>query len=472
MRRAARPAVRGIALLLLASGPLGAQATATLSGTVFDSIAGVPLRGATVQVVAAHDSTRRATRATRADSAGAYRLDGLAPGRYYVGFHHWRLDALLLRERVRLVEVRAGEPAVADLAIPSSRSVVAALCLPMETDASGLVLGQVRDADGGAPLAGAEVAVMWIETRFDGGGREQVRTEQAVSTDADGRYALCGVPTDVPVAALARVGADASGLVPVPLEPRGLAVRDLTIGRGAAAALVPAGDSLHMPVRRGSAHLKGTVYFSTGAPYDGATVLLHGTAARDTTGRGGQFDFGSVPAGTQTLLVHAMGYEPRRVVVQLASGRTDSVRIVLGERTPVIERVTIAGDRPRSARDGFARRRSRGLGYSLDSAEIAALAPRSLADLLRAIPDVRIDLNLFDEAIRVNGCTPHVWLDGAYLRGGADVVSYIVDTRLLGGVELFTTLGRTPREFIRIGSGYTMGGDCGAVLVWTKEVLR
>ena len=470
----ARPPVVAAALALglaLGAAPAAAaQAAGTpgrsvVAGIVYDSIANAPLAGATVQVVAADDAAR--TWSARTDSAGAYRVTGLAPGRYYVGFHHPRLDVLGLREPVRLLEVGGGAPPAGDLAIPSGTSLVNALCDPSPADPSGMVLGRVRDAGAGTALAGAEVVVMWVETRIDDTGRQAVRRQQAVPVGEDGRYAVCGVPTDVEVAVLAQHGDDASGLVPVPIPPRSVGVAELTVGRGAAAVVDSAAAAAGVAARRGTARLAGTVYFATGAPMDGVTVLVHGTLARDTTGRGGQFDFPGLPAGSHTLLVHAMGYEPRRIPVQLASGRTDSVSVMLGERTPRVERVTIAGSRERSAREGFDRRRARGLGFALDGAEIAARAPRSVAHLLRAIPDVRVDLNLFDESILLRGCAPHVWLDGAYLRGGARDVSYLVDPRQLVAVEVYATLDRTPRDFVRIGSATTMGGNCGTVLLWT-----
>src|SRR5437773_10933261 len=77
------------------------RAGVTVSGIVHDSIAGLPLSGATVQIVSADtDGHFAATRST--DSTGRYEVHDVPAGRYVLGFLHPLLDSIgiepLLRE--------------------------------------------------------------------------------------------------------------------------------------------------------------------------------------------------------------------------------------------------------------------------------------------------------------------------------------------------------------------------------------
>src|SRR4051812_27313817 len=65
----------------------GARAGVTVSGIVHDSLAGLPLSGAKVQIVSADaDGHFAATRAT--DASGHYELRDVPAGHYLLGFLH------------------------------------------------------------------------------------------------------------------------------------------------------------------------------------------------------------------------------------------------------------------------------------------------------------------------------------------------------------------------------------------------
>src|SRR5262249_32884584 len=146
----------GALLVMLASSALHAQVI--LTGTVFDSLSHRPLAGAAVQV--ARDSTLQAKVATT-DTAGRFRVDGLTPGRYLVGFLHPVVDSLGVELPPRRVTVSGAEQHV-DLAVPSAKTLGAAICRSQRSDSAGLLVGHLHDATTSFPLVGT-VTVQWME---------------------------------------------------------------------------------------------------------------------------------------------------------------------------------------------------------------------------------------------------------------------------------------------------------------------
>ena len=82
---------RALALgALVSARPAAGQAS--VSGTVFDSVAGKPMRGATVRFVGVNDPAQ--VRTVFSDSSGRYAIAAIPPGRYLAGFAHPLLDSL------------------------------------------------------------------------------------------------------------------------------------------------------------------------------------------------------------------------------------------------------------------------------------------------------------------------------------------------------------------------------------------
>lgn len=455
--------------------PAAAAAGAgAIVGTVRDSTAPGPLAGATVQLLDQANPSRTRSAVTGAD--GSYRIDSVAPGRWVVGFQHPRLDLLGIQPSMRLVEVAAGAPTRADLGIASTRTLVEGVCGAGGGDAAGMVLGRVVDADTRMPLAGGTLALIWSEFVIDALGSRSVRRQRAVPTSESGNFAICEVPTDVPVILVAEHGSDASGYVEVQVPPRGLVGRELLVGRGAAAATVQAPPEVsgNMPVRRGSGRLVGQVRTSSGEPVARATVTLHGSLARDTTGDDGRFQLAELPAGSHTLEARGIGWLPQRLIVDLTSRTADTVVVTLTERVTTLATVNIAGRRPTtgSVMDGFLQRRRQGMGRFLTQEQIRDRNPFSVADLLRGIPGVRVESNMFDQNIFIRNCAPHVWLDDNYLRDGAAMLSLLVRPEDVAGIEIYPSLSTTPAQFQRLDNASGVSGGCGSVVIWTKGRLR
>jgi hypothetical protein len=170
----------------------------SLVGVVFDSTAGVGLRGARV-------SLRGTAYAAFADDAGRFRIDVPDSGTYLLAFEHPRLDSIGYDVRARAVRV-ADTLTVVDLAVPPITTVRAELCPAARGGAStGIVVGTVRAVSGGA--------ASWTSLRYRWLRLETVRSTEgsplpsgsaapvlqsapgaALVTDSRGRFLICDVP--------------------------------------------------------------------------------------------------------------------------------------------------------------------------------------------------------------------------------------------------------------------------------------
>ena len=167
-----------------------APARATLSGVVYDSTRGRPLRGA---VVFASGTGRVA----RTDAEGRFEMAGLPPAEYRVGFFHAYTDSLALPIVTTTVAVTEDAKAFVSLAVPA-----AAACPRDERD-EVYAVGFVVDHSG-TPAPGVPVLATWsvpaVDPAADGDpAARRGRAESRAVTDGYGRFILCGLPpsTDV-----------------------------------------------------------------------------------------------------------------------------------------------------------------------------------------------------------------------------------------------------------------------------------
>ena len=474
--RLPRPAVLAVVALLAASAarpaPLAAQGG--VAGVVTDSVAGgAPLAGATVQLVRQDDPAQ--VRSVVTDSLGAFRVDDVPAGRYLLGFLHPRLDDLRLHPPSREVAVAADGVLRADLAIPSGRVIADAICGRAPSDSSALLLGRLQRADAEETPTTGEVTVEWLELVFSAGGVRQERRLVRAPADAEGRFALCGVPVDVAVLVQASAGDATSGQLELQGAPFGLLHRDIlvapsAIGTAAAAATRAVRDGGAAPLARGRARLSGRVLGAGGRPFARAQVLVHGTGRADTTGADGAYALDSLPAGTYTLEARAIGFTPRRLPVDLRADRPARAEVTLGDRVPTLDAVTVYG-RPNRRRDltGFMERANSGMGRFLTPAMIERRAAYSVPDLLRMVPGVRVNptggfgtvLTMRGQASFDTQCLPAVFLDGVFLFEGAVELERTVSPSEVMGIEVYAGPSTVPAEFQR--------GQCGSIVIWTKR---
>ena len=450
-------------ITLLATSAAAAQTVVT--GVVIDSLTGRPLSGAVVQMQ--RDSSYRLSSATT-DSAGSYRIDGLEPGTYIVGFLHPRVDSLGIALSGRRVKLESGSQRV-DFAVPSARTIIGAICPGTRNDSLGVLTGYVRDAETSFALPGS-VTVLWFELTIGAGGIRKERQQVPVKTNDEGWFAICGLPSDVELLASATSGEAESGAIEVLVPPGGLLIRDLRVSRTDSSIAVfadsAAAGSTRQRVatlRRGSARVSGTVHTSKGKSVANAEVSVPGTGLSARTPESGVFSLSGLPAGTQTVEVRAIGFEPKRVAVDLTRDRLTTLDVVLDRPVQTLDVVQVFG-KGRSSILAFERRRRAGWGRFLTPADIERRHAIRVTDLFQTMPGVRVVPSRLGQTVLVRGCPPTVYLNGMRLgEEAASDLDMLASPSEITAVEVYTAAGR-PAEF--------WGSPCGSVVIWAGMMPR
>ena len=442
------------------------SAQTVVTGVVIDSLTGRPLPGAVVQMQ--RDSAYRLSSATT-DSTGSYRIEGLEPGSYIVGFFHSKLDSLGINLSGRHVNLGPGAQRV-DYGVPSAPTIIAAICPGTRSDSLGVLTGYVRDAENSLALAGS-VTVLWFELSIGGGGIRKVRQQVPVKTNDEGWFAICGLPSDVELLASATAAEAESGTIEVRVPPGGLLLRDLRVSRTDSSIAVfadsSAADSRRQRVstlRRGSARVSGTVHTGKGKPVANADVSVPGTGLSARTPESGVFSLGGLPAGTQTVEVRAIGFEPTRVAVDLTRDRLTTLDVLLDRPVQTLDVVKVYGKGRASSILAFERRRRAGWGRFLTPVDIEKRHAIRVTDLFQTMPGVRVVPGRFGQTVLVRGCPPTIYLNGMRLgEEAASDLDLLANPTEITAVEVYTAAGR-PAEF--------WGSPCGSIVIWAGMLPR
>ena len=453
-----------VGLILLARLTTAQPAGATVSGIVRDSLARRPLAGATVQLVGT-DPRVPFARAALSDSLGAYAVGNVPDGSYTVGFLHPMLDSLGLEPTLRGVHVEGGRSVRADLAIPSATRLRVAICGPVSVP-DAVVVGVVRDAASGTPVAGASVTGEWNEMSFTPNGLVRRIPRLTATTGDNGWFFLCNVPRSGTIALVAGRGTDSTDQVEVMIPDDGFLRRELHIGAARAGATSSSLAAQGRPQRIGDARLSGTVVSTADwQPLANAEVgIVNGPRTR--ANQLGEWTLTGIPAGTRLLEVRAVSYYPERRAVDVVAN-APIVRVALATMKSVLDTVKVTASlRNRIDRSGFADRRRSGVGHYLTADDVAKRAPIVTTDLLRNMSGVRY--NTADEGILVRGavsewCTPEIYLDGRPLRGLLfDELDNWVHPDEIAGIEVYAGI-TTPVQY---QTGLT---GCGSIVIWTHN---
>jgi hypothetical protein len=92
----------------------------TVTGVVHDSVAHMPLPGATVQLVAANDPSGP-VRSVTSDIYGQFSIPRIPQGKYKLGFLHPILDSLGVEIPLKDVVIMNEEPVATELGTPSAK---------------------------------------------------------------------------------------------------------------------------------------------------------------------------------------------------------------------------------------------------------------------------------------------------------------------------------------------------------------
>jgi hypothetical protein len=455
--------------------------SAEIRGTVVDSLSDRVLRIADVQLVPVSNPAEILT--TRTDSGGSFRFTGIKAGEYHIGFAHSVLDSLGLDPVSFRIAVAPGETRRLDLSIPSARTLIRSLCnADVDTDSTGLFIGNVRATSHGAELARVDrgVRVTWAELQFQRFGLKLEHPVMEATPGPGGWFAMCGLPLSTPISVRAWQGTDSTGLLELELPADGFLRRDLLVGSASTRVdytverAIRGGDGIPAGFRydttaasriaRGGGSLRGTVRLLNGSPVADTRVEIYGTGLSTTTNANGAFAIDSLPLGSQTIVARLLGLAPHRGIVDLVPDQTVSYDIVLAPFVATLERVkvTVPGTRPLWMA-GFEERRS-GRGTHFDGDEIARRNPFSLPDLLQGLTGITVlRTGVFEQRILMrttgnNLCSPVVFVDGLRVSE-----QFIPDPAFIQGLEVYHRATLTPPEFL------DPRGGCGSIVIWTGQ---
>ena len=456
------------------AAPLSAQAPSggfhfSVVGSVYDSVGNRPLVGALVQIVPTADI--KTARSSHTDSRGRYRIDSVVPGDYFATFFHFAVDSLGVQAPIRRVRLGERDPEQVDLALPSAARIIAALCPGLPSlDSAAVIVGDVRDADSGAPIANAEVSADWVDFIIED-KRFSVLPQGVRTTSASsGAFVLCGLPGGGEVATHAKFDSRTTGIVDLPLASQSIVRRDFTLGEGTTTVTM-AGEAAEGRVRmdtllRGPSRLSGTVLNESGRPVGDAVVEVRRTGLPARTDASGRFDLAGLPVGTHVLEVRRIGFAPQHDVVQLAASSPTSVTVALEKPVRLLDAVRVTARTLYSRRQlEIEQRRRRGFGHYIMRDELERNPSARVTDLLRRIPGVRIYPAATGDVVAFRGptvsgpCRPTVYLDGLRL-GVEENLDFLTPVSSLEAIEVYTSETQAPAEY--------WGGGCGTIVMWTR----
>lgn len=428
----------------------GDTVNGSVRGTVVDSLSGLPLGGALVQLVDTNPASTFAV-STVTDASGIYRLTGIPRGGYRIGFFHPLLDSLSVQPQLHTIRVDEGKTLERPLFTPSASTLRAALCeTSAEGVSGGVAVGMVRRAVTGQPIAGAVVFGEWVEFALGQNGLTRIPVRRMARTTPDGWFALCNVPAAGEMLISARSEADSTDRLLFAMPPEGVLRQTLLLA-----------DTT--PVR-----LRGRMRrLGDGRPLVGAIVSIGGMAATRTNEEG-EWWLPPVPAGTRTVEYRAVGYYPGREVVHVdpSTGRQD---VTLATMQSVLDTVKVVAryDRYRTMTE-FSERRRSGAGRYLTAEEIRLRVPLFTSDLFRAFPGLFVGSGIFGEpvismrGIFADRCTPAIYINGFEMLGfdAIDLDAMVKPDDILG-VEVYSEAS-VPGQF----KGGMRG--CGSLVFWTR----
>lgn len=466
----------GVLLVMAAAHIATAQATDSarrpaiggVSGVVRDSVAQMPLPGATVQLYAVNDPARFVLTAT-SDVYGQFAFPRIPRGQYKLGFFHPLLDSLGVQVPVKDVVIGT-ETVTTELAIPSAKRLRNAFCAARADydSSSAVIVGVVKNARDNSAVSRATVAASWREYSFGKKGVQTTMPHVVATTGENGWFALCNVPTAGTVALIANNGSDSTQMIEVAVSPDKFVRTELFIGGRALAG-----------------RLSGIVVTEVdNRPIPGAMIsIVDGPDARANAN--GEWAINEAPTGTRMVEVRAIGFYPERRKVNIVGG-TEPIRFALSTLKSVLDTVKVKAARL-STRDktGFEDRRHNGPGRYMTSSVIAKRSPTFISDIFRGISGIRIgfasDTLATDMAIAVESdalsntdrrilmrgisgdwCAAAIYLDGMHYPGlSAEDIDAFLRPDQVAGIEVYSEAS-VPNEFRQERTG------CGSIVIWRK----
>ena len=418
---------------------LGAQGT--VRGVLFDSLrTGEPIPNAIITV----DGRRERT---RTDARGRFSFTSLPVGVYTLRYQMPWLDSLAIPPitgRAEVFTVGSGYDVV--MTTPSLNSVHRALCgAPLPTD-SGILRGEVRDP-AGRPVSGIFVGAVWAHAVIARSGVTNELMGTVDTTEADGTFALCGVPMGSTF--MFRAGDEEFGTGELVIDVGEYPVRfvELVAGR-----------------RTSETGVSGRITASEGRVVSSATVSIPGDTVIGTrVGADGRFTLSGLPPRTTQLFVRAIGYLPRYVLVNGAAGTLELGDVELTGVAQELAERRITARATSLEQLEFRQRQAAGNGVFIDDETLRRYPIKSATALANESILIRSDGGRYPRTrLRRGGdtCPPRFFLDGVDWGIPRDGVEEMVILTNAKRIEVY--------EAAFMPAQYTDFNGCGVVLVWTR----
>jgi hypothetical protein len=409
------------------------------------------------------------------DERGRYRIEGVAPGRYLIGFQHEALNVFRVESPGRRVDVRAGSTAVnpdvvVDLAMPSLVELRAAVC-GSDEQTGGLIAGRVADGRTGWALEGTTVTVGWSELSTQGDTLERRPTERTARVREDGTYLVCGPTPDQRLTlTVAKDGYFALG-GELTIPNAGILRRDHTLSETAKMV--------------GTGRVTGRVERSDGTLLPSARVEMPALALEQAVVNG-RFSLNRVPRGRWLLEVRAIGYAPWERFVEVDAHPSDEVVVTMTAVPPTLEPRRVVASR--YTRDelvirGIVERNRIGGGTmflpgnpwlrdALFPVDVVRAArgfrytnPTKICARLGCVPapsELKCTLDGDDLPSLTDKKTIALYVDGERLRGGLRALNDFVPIKDVLAIETYPDAASAPFVF-------KTRDVCAVIAVWTKK---
>jgi hypothetical protein len=225
--------------------------------------------------------------------------------------------------------------------------------------------------------------------------------------------------------------------------------------------------------------------------------MVWGTGLSARTGARGTFAIDSLPGGTQTLEVRAVGFTPAQRVVHLVAEGPGEVEVRLTERAVALPEVTIrvAATRALQMTRFYERMRDaeKGInhGYFITPEDMERRKPAHVTQMFDGVPGILVargSSNAFGaramkvfgpQRINIGGqrCEMNIFVDGVRVAPtlgqatGApgkpppspeDYIDNIVTPSQVASMEVYPRTVQAPPQY------QSLNGTCGVILIWTK----
>ena len=344
---------------------------------------------------------------------------------------------------------------------PRGRSVPSCAVDSLTAAGEGWFTGTVRDERGRA-AAGTNVRMAWQRAEY-GASRMAFRAEWVeAATNAQGRFALCGIPKARPITLTASSRNALRYRAQVSVPPDGALARAIELG------------PTIITLANAEGAVRGVVSDTSGKPIAGAQVMLFEPARRATTDASGQFTFGALGAGTYDFYTRRLGYAPVLGRIAVTPGDTVDAAYELEPAAQALATVTVEANMSSLNLGGFELRRAAraGSGQYVGREQIEQRRSAGIANVLRAHTRVRLEESSFSGDVRAYGragdvrpdgtadrCAMRIMVDGVLMPDEAAITA-LPPLSEIAGIEVYSSTGDIPPQFSFARP------KCGLIAVW------